>query len=249
MRIPRIYTSQPLQLTTAVALDDNAANHVARVLRLPIGAQIQLFNGAGGEYMSRITSMTKREVIVTIEQFNAHDVGSALTIHLGQVISRGERMDFTIQKAVELGATEITPLTSDFCNVKLQEERIDKKLAHWQGIIISACEQSGRTHIPTLHQPQSILTWIANCQAQHKLILEPTVTHSLNALSPTTDFALLIGGEGGFSDKEIQYAHTHHFTGVKLGPRILRTETAALAVIAALQTLFGDFTDDNHPAE
>lgn len=241
MRIPRIYTSQPLQLEAVVSLDDNAANHVARVLRLPIGAEIHLFNGAGGEYICYLTTITKREIIVRIEKFVAHNIDSALKIHLGQVISRGERMDYTLQKAVELGVTEITPLTSDFCNVKLQEERMDKKLAHWQGVIISACEQSGRTKLPALHQPQSILAWVANIKAQHKLILEPTAENTIQTLSPATDFALLIGGEGGLSDKEIQYAVTHQFTGIKLGPRILRTETAGLAVIAALQTLFGDF--------
>lgn len=241
MRIPRIYTPQSLQLAATVALDDNAANHVARVLRLPIGAEIHLFNGTGGEYRCRITSITKRDVNVILEQFLAQDIGSALTIHLGQVISRGERMDYTLQKAVELGVTDITPLTSDFCTVKLQEERADKKFAHWQGIITSACEQSGRTILPTLHHPQSILSWIADSKAQHKLILEPSAEHTLKTLSPASDFALLVGGEGGLSDKEIQFANSHHFTGIKLGPRILRTETAGLAVIAALQTLFGDF--------
>jgi 16S rRNA (uracil1498-N3)-methyltransferase len=241
MRITRIYTTQPLQLGAAVALDENAANHVARVLRLPVGAQIHLFNGHGGEYISRITSISKREVIVMLEQFIAQDISSALTIHLGQVISRGERMDYTLQKAVELGVTEITPLTSDFCNVKLQEERADKKMAHWQGVMTSACEQSGRTIVPTLHQPQPILTWIASAKAQHKLILEPAAENTIKSLTPALEFALLIGGEGGLSDKEIQYATTHQFTGIKLGPRILRTETAGLAVIAALQAIFGDF--------
>lgn len=243
MRISRIYTSQPLQSGVAISLDEKASNHLTRVLRLPIGAAIYLFNGSGGGYISHITAINKRGVVVTPDQFNAHDIDSALSIHLGQVISRGERMDYTLQKAVELGVTAITPLTSDFCNMKLQEERMDKKMNHWQGIIISACEQSGRTKLPVLHQPQSVLTWISTCNASHKLMLAPLAEktlHSLIHMAAKTEFALLIGSEGGLSEKEIQFATTHQFTSIKLGPRILRTETAALTAMTALQILFGD---------
>lgn len=246
MRITRIYTPQPLQEGAVISLHENAANHVARVLRLTTDALLCLFNGEGGEYQARITAVTKRDVTVRLERFIPQDVGSALSIHLGQVISRGERMDFTLQKAVELGVTAITPLTSDFCSVKLQDERVDKKMAHWQGVITSACEQSGRTLLPTLHAPQSLGTWVSHCQARYPLILEPTAEKHLKqipytaAASEKTDFALLIGGEGGLSEKEIQLATAHQFLSIQLGPRILRTETAGLAVIAGLQTLFGD---------
>ncbi|NNM60422.1 MAG: 16S rRNA (uracil(1498)-N(3))-methyltransferase [Legionellales bacterium] len=243
MRISRIYTPSPLNEGSTIALHDNAAHYVSRVLRLPVGAVLRLFNGEGGEFTAQIAAISKREVNVYIEQYHAVDIGSALFIHLGQVISRGERMDITIQKATELGVSAITPLLSDYCNVKLEPTRLEKKMQHWQSIIISACEQSGRTQLPVLYPPVPLNTWLSSVEARCRLILEPSAEDSLKNIGycKEMDFALLIGGEGGLSDAELALVARYEFIGIKLGSRILRTETAALAAISALQVLFGDF--------
>lgn len=247
LRISRIYSPQPLSVGGGVSLQDNSAHYVARVLRLPVGALVRLFNGGGGEFTARIVTITKREVSLHIEAFKAENIGSTLSIHLGQVISRGERMDMTLQKATELGVSAITPLLSDYCNVKLDSDRLEKKMQHWQAVIISACEQSGRTIIPALYPPVLIGNWVTIVKARCRLMLEPKAELSLKELERDqddcniTDFALLIGCEGGLSDAESAIATQHNFVGLRLGPRILRTETAALAAISALQARFGDF--------
>ncbi|MBY0544500.1 MAG: 16S rRNA (uracil(1498)-N(3))-methyltransferase [Gammaproteobacteria bacterium] len=248
MRKIRIYTPQSLHVGGIAVLNANAANHVIRVLRLSANAVLHLFNGDGNEYSARITETTKQEVILNVEAaISTPFCNEALSLHLGQVISRGERMDFTLQKAVELGVTAITPLFSEFCNVVLAGDRLEKRMSHWQGVIISACEQSGRTDIPVLHPTQKIDAWMTKTEARYKLTLDPTGSHNLKSLAfekqstDQIDFTLLIGSEGGLSDKECRLASEQGFLGIRLGPRILRTETAALATIAALQSLYGDF--------
>ena len=174
-----------------------------------------------------------------------HDVEgeSCLNIHLGQAVSRGEKMDFTIQKAVELGVNEITPIITERCGIKLSAERWDKKWEHWQGVIIAACEQSGRNKIPVIHKLCSLNQWLCEIQAELKLIMHPHVaTRYRNSMMGLKNIALLVGSEGGFTEQEVELSKDYQFLGMKLGPRILRTETAALATIAMLQTLYGDFT-------
>jgi 16S rRNA (uracil1498-N3)-methyltransferase len=242
MRIPRIYYPNILHQNDTVMLTEQAAKHVLQVLRLQMGAQLILFNGKGGEYQATISHINKRSISVVVDKFSEFENESPLYIHLGQAISRGEKMDFTIQKAVELGVSEITPLISERCNVKLPEDRLLKKLAHWQAIIISACEQSGRNFIPTLHVPIQLNHWIAQNHLGMKFILHPTnKPSSLKEHIMQKNITLLVGSEGGFTEDEITWATEKYFHPITLGPRILRTETAALAAISVFQSIWGDF--------
>jgi 16S rRNA (uracil1498-N3)-methyltransferase len=242
MRIPRIYYPNILHQEDTVILTEQAAKHVLQVLRLQMGAQLTLFNGKGGEYQATISHINKRSISVVVGKFSEIKNESPLYIHLGQAISRGEKMDFTILKAVELGVSEITPLISERCNVKLPEDRLQKKLAHWQAIIISACEQSGRNFIPILHTPIHLNHWIAQHRSGMKFILHPAdKPSSLKESIAQKNITLLVGSEGGFTEGEMTWATENHFQPVTLGPRILRTETAALAAISVFQGIWGDF--------
>jgi len=241
MRIPRIYHPGPLASNQSVALDADAANHVSRVLRLGPGEALVLFNGEGGQYSATIEDAGKKQLSVRIGAFDPIERESPLTIHLGQVISRGERMEFTIQKSVELGVNCITPLFSERCGVKLPPERLAKKVQQWQKIVVGACEQSGRNRVPRIHQPQALADWLAQPSDELKLNLHPRACHSIRTLpQPGRGLRLLIGPEGGLTDDEIAQTRTHGFLDMLLGPRILRTETAALTALTALQCHFGD---------
>ncbi len=241
MRIPRIYYSQQLTNGDEITLESDAANHVGRVLRLNSGAEIILFNGLGGQYRATLIHSDKKSVIAKINQFEDISVESPLKIHLGQGISRGDKMEMTIQKAVELGVSTITPLFSERCGVKLTGERLDKKMLQWQKIIISACEQCGRNTIMTINKPLQLHLWLAQQTNEFKLNLHPRATYSINTLpTPEHGIRLLIGPEGGLSDQEIDLASNEGFDEVLIGPRVLRTETAGLTIISALQTRFGD---------
>ena len=173
--------------------------------------------------------------------FDATEAESPLYFHLGQVISRGEKMEFTIQKSVELGVNVITPLFSSRCGVKLGGERLDKKLQQWQKIAIAACEQCGRNRIPEIRPAMDLSHWLAEETTELKLNLHPRAHHSVNTLPPPdSGVRLLVGPEGGLSDEEIEQARARGFVDILLGPRVLRTETAALTAITALQCRFGD---------
>lgn len=240
MRQPRFYDPQPLTINHNVVLGDDATQHI-RVLRLRVDSKITLFNGEGGEYHATLTDVQKRSCSVHIDSFHETNNESPLKLHLGQVISRGDRMEFVIQKAVELGVNEITPLVSERCGVKLNLERMAKKQQQWQKIAIAACEQSGRNIVPLIHETQALNDWCAQDNGAVKLTLHPRAKHSINTLPEQLDhIALLIGPEGGFSDAEIELTETLNFTETLLGPRVLRTETAALTAITALQCRFGD---------
>lgn len=241
MRIPRIYTPSTLNSGANIELDENAFSHAVRVLRLKQGDSLILFNGQGGEFEAELSDVQKKRATASISQFHDKECESPLPIILGQCISRGEKMDYTIQKAVELGVTKIVPLFSERCGVKLNQERQDKRLQHWHSVIISACEQCGRNRIPELHDAISLQTWQQQLTASLKLVLDPTAADSLATLSkPANDVALLIGPEGGLSDSEIKAAIQHDFNGTRLGPRILRTETAGLTALSIIQQLWGD---------
>jgi len=233
----------PLSSGTTIELDDNAFNHAIRVLRLKQGYQVILFNGEGGEFEAELVDVQRRSANARIGNFIDHDAESPLDITLAQCISRGEKMDYTIQKAVELGVKTIQPLTSERCGVKLDDERMAKKTAHWQSVVISACEQSGRSRIPEVLPTLSLDHWLQNCTAPCKLTLAPTSETSLKQLDPpTAEIALLIGPEGGLSDDEIRFSEQQGFVGIRLGPRILRTETAGLTVLSAIQHQWGDLS-------
>lgn len=240
MRIPRIYHAEALALGSEIELNDDAANHVGRVLRLREGAELALFCGNNMLYQATICAASKKNVSVKITAETPANRESPLAIHLAQGISRGERMDFVLQKSVELGVTSITPLFTERCTVKLQGERLAKKQEQWQRIVISACEQSGRNFVPEVRPALSLADWLAQEASGPRLMLEPTAVDSFATLKPNTAFEILIGPEGGFSDQEVSFCHQHDCQGVQMGPRILRTETAALAAITALQCQFGD---------
>jgi len=241
MRLPRIFHPGTLVSAKEIALDADAANHVARVLRLGPGDLLILFNGEGGQYEATIVNADKKQVSVTLGTFQPVERESPLAIHLGQVISRGERMEFTIQKSVELGVSCITPLFSERCGVKLPPERLAKKVVQWQKIVHGACEQSGRNRIPQILPPRPLADWAADPGDELKLTLHPRAAHSIQTLPhPTHGLRLLIGPEGGLTEEEIAFTRTQGFLEMLLGPRILRTETAALTALAALQCRFGD---------
>ncbi len=241
MRIPRIYQPGPLAAGQSLTLDDDGANHVGRVLRMQAGQALLLFNGEGDQFAATITEAGKKTVRVTIDQQQAQDLESPLALHLGQVISRGDKMEFTIQKAVELGVASITPLWSERCGVKLSGDRLDKRIQQWQKVAIAACEQCGRNRVPEVRPVMKLESWLAEPFDGLKLNLHPRARYSINTLpEPVTALRLLIGPEGGLSPAEIDAAATQEFTDILLGPRVLRTETAALTAITALQVRFGD---------
>jgi len=243
MRVPRIYHPAPLDSGAVAVLDGNAANHVARVLRLPAGAALILFNGDGGEYRARIDSLTKTGVAVRVGEYQGRECESPLTIRLAQGISRGERMDYTLQKAVELGVNRVIPLFTEHCGVQLDGERLEKRLRHWQGVVISACEQCGRNRVPQVAAPLTLTHWLASPGEGLRLVLDPDAGQTLAQLpAPAGPVTLLAGPEGGLSDQELELAKESGYVGLRLGPRILRTETAAVAALAALQALWGDLT-------
>lgn len=246
MRISRLYLPTPLVADSEIALDDRARQYVLQVLRLKSGAPLLIFNGEGDEYTARLGLTNKRQATVLLGEQQYPVRESPLAIHLGLGISKGEHMDFAIQKAVEMGVTEITPLFSQHCVVRLDEKRIHNRLHHWQAIIISACEQCGRNRLATLHRPVDFSLWIktgntgAN-DADIDLILAPQAHQTLAHIQPAPQhLRLTIGPEGGFSKEEIEAASSAHFIDISLGPRILRTETAVIAGLSALQTLWGD---------
>ncbi|NIG78157.1 16S rRNA (uracil(1498)-N(3))-methyltransferase [Klebsiella sp. Ap-873] len=241
MRIPRIHHPENLSVGQNVALSEDAANHVGRVLRMGAGQAIQLFDGSNQVFDAEIVQADKKSVRVKILAGNEDDRESPLWLHLGQVMSRGEKMEFTIQKAVELGVNEITPLFSERCGVKLDAERLNKKLQQWQKIAIAACEQCGRNRVPEIRPAMDLATWCAEQDDALKLNLHPRASASINTLpQPVERVRLLIGPEGGLSADEITMTAEHQFTDILLGPRVLRTETTALTAITALQVRFGD---------
>lgn len=241
MRVPRIYQPQPLAVNQQLNLDEDGAAHIGKVLRMGSGEHISLFNGDGNDYLAEIVDAGKKSVTVKVLSSEANPSESPLNLHLGQVISRGDRMEFTIQKSVELGVNTITPLFSDRCGVKLTGERLEKKIQQWQKIVISACEQSGRSQVPIVRPAMELQEWCSEPTSALKLNLHPRAAHGINGLDLShTRVRLLIGPEGGLSAEEIAMTETYQFTDVLLGPRVLRTETASLTAITALQLRFGD---------
>lgn len=241
MRIPRIYQSQALAVDSEVELSPEASHHLANVLRIKAGQNIVLFNGDGNEYTGVISSLSKRHVNVYIDAQLSISVESTLPLHLGQGVSKGDRMEMVIQKAVELGVHEITPIVTERCNVKLNAERWHKKQQQWQKIIIAACEQSGRNKVPQLHPPLDLSAWLQQSTECLRLMLDPHAEQRMQQVAvPPRGVRLLIGPEGGFSTNECYTAEQAGYQTVRFGPRVLRTETAALASIAVLQALYGD---------
>lgn len=239
MRITRIHTKQRLRSNTDFVLEAEPSRHLARVLRLGVGDALTLFDGQGGEYSGEITAVDRKQVQVRTGAHRPTETESPLAIHLGIAISRGERMDWIVQKATELGITACTPLSTEYSGVKLAGDRAAKKILHWQQIAISACEQCGRNRPPAVHALRPLDDWLATTDAEKKFVLHHRADKMGVGQAPTS-IALLIGPEGGLSDREIKSAERCGYAALRLGPRVLRTETAPLAAIAILQAWWGD---------
>ena len=241
MRIPRLYTSQNLDIGALVSMDKDAARYLKSVLRMTSGQMITLFNGKGGEYAAEVVSLSKNQATVTIKESLSNDRESLLKIHLVIGVSRGERMDWVIQKATELGVHSITPIFSERSEVKLTGLRLEKRLTHWQQISISACEQCLRNVVPTINPAVSLQQCLDSNEGGIKIVLHHRTDRAITDLQNNDNIiTILVGPEGGLSDNEITLAETHGYSAVKLGPRVLRTETAPLAAISILQSLWGD---------
>jgi len=244
MRRTRLYYQGELTLGEKITLNPDASRYLLQVLRKKVDDIVFMFNHTGFEFSCKINEIHKKNIIVQVNQKLNPNTESHLSIHLGQAISRGERMDYVIQKAVELGVFEITPLFSEFCQVKLKEERMDKRIAHWQAIAISAAEQSGRTMVPKIHLPNSFKHWIEKI-SDLKLICHTEENNKFSQMNPPQHphtILLAIGPEGGFSDSEMQCAVRQNFMSMSLGPRILRTETAPVVALSFLQEKWGDLS-------
>lgn len=241
MQIPRLYHPAPIPIDEEFILNNDAAHHVATVLRLKPNHPVVLFNGDGSEYSALLIDVSRKQVVVEADACLTIGKESQLSIHLGQGVSKGDRMDTVLQKSVELGVAEITPVLTQRCAVKLDEKRWEKKMLQWQKIIIGACEQCGRNTVPELHQPVTLNQWLARPTQANRLILAPGAQYSLSKTPYSTHgFRLLIGPEGGLTEQEVHQANENGYTSVSLGPRILRTETAALTAVSVLQALHGD---------
>ena len=239
MRLSRFFIDAPLSLGQH-ELPETQAHYIGRVLRHAAGDAVQLFDGSGQEYRGELIEVGKKSVRVELtEQFSGLDE-SPLRVHLGQGLSRGERMDWAIQKATELGAAEITPIVSERCEVRLKDERADKRMSHWRQVAISACEQCGRSVLPQIHPPLLLADWLKQVDAELKLVLHPVAEPLQSHAKPGT-LAFLIGPEGGLSEVEVQQATGAGFHPARLGPRVLRTETAPVVALAVAQQLWGDF--------
>lgn len=243
MRIPRLYLAPPWPIDQQVTLDDAQSHYLSRVLRLDAGRQVTVFDGLGNAASGTVVESGKRTTRLALTSASpATDKESPLNTHLAVGISRGERMDWVLQKATELGVTTISPLFTERTEVRLKGDRLEKKIAHWQQVIISACEQCQRNRLPELRAPVNFADFIQQPMQGLALLLHHRESQSLRQLPRPDALTLLIGPEGGLSETEIEQAmQRHQFRPVALGPRVLRTETAPIVALTAVQLLWGDF--------
>lgn len=244
MRLTRVHVAEPLSPGRRHTIEGDPANHIARVLRLAPGDALTVFDGRGGEYAARIEAIRNGAVIVELQERSASNRESPLALTLAQGVSRGERMDWVVQKATELGVSRIAPVLTERTVVKLDARQAERKRAHWQGIAVAACEQSGRERIPDVAAPIELHDFLHGIDARAtRLLLSPTGTQrvkDLQAPAPESGIIVLIGPEGGLAETEQRAALAAGFLAVRLGPRVLRTETAAVAALTLLQHQFGD---------
>jgi 16S rRNA (uracil1498-N3)-methyltransferase len=242
MRLNRVFVDQPLVVDAETTLPEAAGGHVARVLRLKVGAPLKLFDGSGADFAAEIVAVDGDRVRVRIGERSAGLRESPLAITLVQAVSRGERMDWTLQKATELGVRRIQPVLSARSVVRLDERQAVKKLRHWQAVVAAACEQCGRSVLPEVRPPLELPRHLAEAPREgQRLVLSPSGPASLAGLASTTArVELLIGPEGGLDDSELDAAIRAGYSPVRLGPRVLRTETAGIVALAVLQALWGD---------
>lgn len=241
----RFYCDMHLPINGQVQLPLAVVQHL-HVLRAKPNQAVILFNGNGNHYLATLTTIKKREITATINQHHFVDSESSLKTHLGLAISKGDRFDRAIQQATELGVSAITPLLSDYCDVKLSSERLQKRMAHWQQVIISACEQASRSILPTLNDVCELQQWLTAAPSSSLfLVLSPHTNQTLDTIKQSypaiESLTILVGPEGGLSSSEILLAEQHHYQSIKLGDRIMRTETAPTAMLALAQLMWGDF--------
>lgn len=246
MRRIRVFVEGPLAAGQRATLSESATQHLVRVLRLDVGAELAVFDGEGSEWRARLASIAKRGGEVELIEALPAQAEGPLRIELGQALARGEKMDLVLQKATELGVARIAPLVTERSEVKLDAERAERRIAHWRGVLIGACEQCGRARLPELSAPLRIEDWAVSVQAEQRLLLDPEAGLGLGDIAKAlgnepTRIALAIGPEGGFGPRDLAALRAAGFRGLRLGPRVLRTETAGLAAIAALQAVAGDF--------
>jgi 16S rRNA (uracil1498-N3)-methyltransferase len=242
MRLTRVYVPQPLTSGAQCTLPADAAEHLSRVLRLTAGAELIVFNGAGGEFQAQLRSAGKRGALISIGEFRPREAESPLHVTLLQCLARGDKMDLVVQKATELGVTRIVPVRAERSVVQLGDARVDRRLAHWRAVAASACEQCGRNRLPEILAPRDLAGACELASPGARLMLLPAATRSLTgAACGLQAVALLVGPEGGFSAAELRLATASGFAAVHAGPRVLRTETAAIAALATLQALAGDW--------
>jgi len=243
MRTLRSFVDLPLAIGLRFPLPEAASAHLVKVLRMDVGSPCVLFNGDGFDYDARLVSWQKRGA--RVETLDGRAVGneSPLAITLAQGIARGDKMDWILQKATELGVARIAPVVTDRTEVRLDAERADKKSQHWRGVLAAACEQSGRATLPELLPPQALAKFAGGDGNTHRLVLDPEAGQSLAELrlQPGDAITLVIGPEGGLSERDLMMLRAGGYTGLRLGPRILRTETAGVAALAALNALYGDW--------
>jgi 16S rRNA (uracil1498-N3)-methyltransferase len=241
MREPRVFTAQALHLGSRVTLAPRCSRYLIQVLRLRRGDPLRVF-GDGRDYRARLLGAERGEAVVLLEVLLHEEPPTPLDLHLILGISKGERMDFAVQKAVELGVTRLTPLLAQRSVVQLVGERLSRRLGHWEQVMIGACEQSGRCRLPRLDNPLSLDAALSQAAGDLRLVLYHRGGTTLGGVAPPTQgVVLLIGPEGGLEEGEIHLAEGAGFLPLRLGPRVLRTETAPLAAIAAIQALWGDF--------
>ena len=248
MTSPRFFSPFPLVVGEHVELSESAARHAVRVLRLKAGDALVLFDGRGGEYAACISRCARDTVFAEVREWRDVECESPLDLTLVQALQSGEKMDFTVQKAAELGVNRIVPVASRRSVVRLEGERALRRVAHWRAVAASACEQCGRNRVPEISDLKGLHHWLAvpsGAERTMRLMLEPGASCSLDTLprpGSGTTVELLIGAEGGLAPEEVDLARQAGFVSVRLGPRVLRTETAGLATLAAIQCLWGDFS-------
>ena len=240
MRKIRLYTPQALKPNITIELNEATSIRLTRVLRIRVGDSVTLFNGDGFDWNTTVTKTRNTLVTVAIGSSEQLNNESPIKIHLGLCLSKGERFDWAVQKVTEMGITEVTPLFSERVDVKLPANRVTKRIAHWQKIVIGACEQCGRAMVPTINEPRSLIDWTDFVTADLKLLMHHRQIRSQLTDTPPQTLAFLVGPEGGLTDTEILHAHKANFQSFRLGPRIMRTETAPIAMLAVIGAHWGD---------
>jgi 16S rRNA (uracil1498-N3)-methyltransferase len=240
--MPRFFTPLPMQIGATIALPDNVAHHV-HVLRMVCGDNITLFNGEGGEFTATLIAIDKKRASAEIKTFSANEVELPYAIKLAQALPEASKMDWIIEKAVELGVSAIQPLSAQRCVVRLSAERVEKKIAHWQGIIVAASEQSGRNRLAHLAEPMDFQQWIVQQDLHTRILLTPRAEQPLSCWArhhPPQPVTLLIGPEGGLTEQEENAARAQGVLALSIGQRILRTETAGLAAVSAINAIWDE---------